>query len=433
MSRFGRWLTVFVLFLGGSDVTSARTWTNTEGKQIEAELVRVSGNVAILNKGSEVVRAPIDQLSQADQEYLEAFKEIRKFRDWQIGGQTERGRYVEFRDGEVVIKIGSEERTIPLDELAADDRKMIEQLESLASTDSSEERGQPLVSGPAIGEVRSWTSAQGKEIEAEFRRVEGDRVVLFFRDKEWKFPLSDLSQADQDYIASTQVAQPDLNAMAGGPSREGVGAAMVDIRGRMNPGFGGGGFAPGGESDFAAAAQARHEQAMAEHEQRVAEMRARTAAAPQPPAPRQPDFGASRIEQPQINEPSIDHMASLPPSRMGSQGFERPNHELTSIAPPTPSIPEPPRFQPPPMPQMIDVWECGSCGKEIEGNSFKAGDKCPHCGVRFDYVEDENGRVTSGSRSGSGGRVSGRGIAAIISIVIGFFAWIGRKMFSGNE
>ncbi len=413
MSRFFGSFCLFAVALACASDAFSRTWTNDKGEQIEADLVRVSGGVAILNKGSEAIRAPIDQLSQADQDYLEAYKEIRKFRDWQIGGETKRGRYVEFRDGRVVVKIGSENVTLGLDELSDPDRKMVEQLESLATTEAPSRSNRAASNGPRPGVVRSWTNSQGKEIEAEFRRVEGDKVVLYFRDKEWKFPLTDLSPADQAYIASAnQPAQPDFGAMAGGPSSAGFNNTMGDIRGRMNPGFGAGG------RDFAAEAQARHEQMMAAHEQRIAEMR--TSA---PSVPSQPEFA----------RPNIDHSASIPPpSRRESRVIDPRNRDFTNTAPPTPSIPEPSRFAPPPMPQMVEVWECGTCGKEITGGSYKAGDKCPHCGVRFDYVEDENGRVTSGSKSGSG-RISGRGIAAVISLVVGFFAWVGRKMFGGGE
>ena len=52
-------------------VVSARTWTASSGKSIEAEFVSINGNkVALKLKSGKTIRVPIKGLTQADQEFL---------------------------------------------------------------------------------------------------------------------------------------------------------------------------------------------------------------------------------------------------------------------------------------------------------------------------------------------------------------------------
>jgi hypothetical protein len=48
-----------------------RTWTNDKGKKIQARLIRVEGEIAILLRDGGEVKAPLEHLSQADQDYIE--------------------------------------------------------------------------------------------------------------------------------------------------------------------------------------------------------------------------------------------------------------------------------------------------------------------------------------------------------------------------
>lgn len=60
-------LVVFVLCCG---VAQARTWTNRDGKLIEAELLGVEGDMVKLQVGKKVYEIPLKSLSDADQEFL---------------------------------------------------------------------------------------------------------------------------------------------------------------------------------------------------------------------------------------------------------------------------------------------------------------------------------------------------------------------------
>lgn len=60
-------------------------------------------------------------------------------------------------------------------------------------------------------EIRTWTDTQGRSMEAEFIRVDGEKVSFQKPDgMRYGFPLAQLSQADQDYIKSLN--EPDSNA-----------------------------------------------------------------------------------------------------------------------------------------------------------------------------------------------------------------------------
>ncbi len=49
-----------------------RTWEDAQGVQIDAELVRVEGEVVYFRKGGRIVRVLLESLSQADQEFIAA-------------------------------------------------------------------------------------------------------------------------------------------------------------------------------------------------------------------------------------------------------------------------------------------------------------------------------------------------------------------------
>ena len=67
-------LTIFPLFFASVIATlslSARTWTDSEQRTMEAELVRVDGKEAVFQKPSGLrYRFPIAKLSVADQNYI---------------------------------------------------------------------------------------------------------------------------------------------------------------------------------------------------------------------------------------------------------------------------------------------------------------------------------------------------------------------------
>ncbi|QTN32709.1 hypothetical protein HZ994_10315 [Akkermansiaceae bacterium] len=68
-----------ILFLMVSSHAQLRTFTNAEGKSIEATLVRVEGDTAILKLGNlSVAKVPLATLSKADEAYVRAWWEENK-------------------------------------------------------------------------------------------------------------------------------------------------------------------------------------------------------------------------------------------------------------------------------------------------------------------------------------------------------------------
>jgi hypothetical protein len=60
---------VLVLLLVSASL-EARTWKSSDGREIDAELVRVDGDVVLLLMGEKEFRVPVERLSDADQEFL---------------------------------------------------------------------------------------------------------------------------------------------------------------------------------------------------------------------------------------------------------------------------------------------------------------------------------------------------------------------------
>jgi DNA-directed RNA polymerase subunit RPC12/RpoP len=81
-------------------------------------------------------------------------------------------------------------------------------------------------------------------------------------------------------------------------------------------------------------------------------------------------------------------------------------------------------------PGQVVVYTCSNCTGNVPEH-IGAGENCPHCGVRFDYVEEPNGERTYADDSGSGGRIRIRGliklVASIVCLVCGGIATLWRK------
>ena len=182
----------------------ARVWTNDQGQTIEAEFVRVSGRMAMLKQGDKTVKAPIARLSDTDQDWIKRFKKIDKVREW--GPDAVRGRYDKLSDSEVRVRFGGDSAKIPISDLTDEDIAhlverygMLEQ-ELPAEIAARRPEGAPALEGSSA--PRDWTDLNGRTITAQFVRLEGNAVVIFRKGREFKVPLSKLSEEDQLWAAS---------------------------------------------------------------------------------------------------------------------------------------------------------------------------------------------------------------------------------------
>lgn len=61
--------TLFALFL--TPLAQGRTWTNLQGKKLEAEFIRLDGQKAVLKRsGGQTVSIPLSQLSREDRDFI---------------------------------------------------------------------------------------------------------------------------------------------------------------------------------------------------------------------------------------------------------------------------------------------------------------------------------------------------------------------------
>jgi hypothetical protein len=136
----------------GAASAFARTWTDTQGRQIQGKFVRYhDGNVVIL-RGGKAITVPFESLSDADQQYVRKELKAKGLED---------------------LLSSPEEMSRPLDA----DGKL-----------------------PTPGAERTWTSNDGKQIRARLVGILNDQVTLLYQEREVTLPLSRLSAADQEYV-----------------------------------------------------------------------------------------------------------------------------------------------------------------------------------------------------------------------------------------
>lgn len=413
---------------------SPRKWTNDQGETIEATLRRVSGKTAVLDHNGEIVRAPINRLSEADQEWLESVRELKRWREWTMAdGSTQRAKLEELDGEQLTLKSPSEEFELTLDQVSDADRELISAVYNPSAMEESNASG--LSSGEVV--TRNFTDNRGKTINAEYRGVEGDKIVLFFKDREWRVPLADFSAADQQWVAQAQL-DGDLSSSSAiasngqrsqtpqlGLNRDEYNRTRNAIDGRMGVGSN--------------PASRMHEEMMArmetqrqqmeqdrlkrnrEREERLAQMR------------READ--ERRAEREREREEQFASAAPPPSSRPKAPIASEPNTSRPDT--PAPNFREPtyptssssPSTGPADGAVWVNQYECFSCNHKWESTrKYGAGDKCPSCGVSFDYMEDENGQIVEETSSSKARRYGGIVKLVIFAVIAvgGLLSRLGR-------
>lgn len=420
-----------------ADDYPVRKWTNDKGETIDAKLLRVSGSTAILDQDGNIVRAPISRLSDADKEWIKDVRELNRWREWtMIDGSTRRAKLSEIEGDEITLSDRdlNEQVELTLEGLSDADREL---LATVYGTDSPTagspaigglsnrptggvSRGRGLESGviPGSGEIRSWTDVRGKTIEAEYRGLEGDKIVLFFQNREWRVPILDFSTEDQIWVSEhvlDQVAKQSQPTAPAAPQVASAGGNNFNntqdaIRGRMNPGLGnsnmgnsnmgsshfGGSNAGGSHSNSGMGQPQNDALASARENQRRLEQ-------------------ASLERERRLNE----RLASAPtasPSHTNDNdiGFQPPGFNA-----PQSSSPTYPTSANVPEEQMVQTMTCGSCNHTWVVSNFKAGGKCPGCGITIDTVEDGSGNVVDETGSSKARRYVGLVRLAVIALMVG--------------
>lgn len=410
------------LVAGLAGSAHARTWTNHQGRKIEAEFVRLDGQNVVLQMNGKEVSVALVQLSDADKQFV--FQQI-------AGASTS------------TPSAGSES--------AANEPL------SSSSGDGDDDDDGPSSRGtreddPSTGalRVRTWTDVQGNKIRAKFVRIHEGNVVLKQGLKTVPCPIEKLSDDDQNYLRTLLEARGEGDLM---PSAEQLAARKATPR---DGGYGGEGASggAGGYSGASAVASATPYTPSYTTETSGGSTSSGSGAA-YGGTPYVPGAGSSYAGH------SEGSMSSGASSSSGSgYGGYTPPYEVTagssgaSGTPYTPSYAsttgstygEPsygghgesgsgssgasssgptfttpslgpevaynptPTFEPA-VTQQLEYY-CSGCGKSVPEH---INDRCPHCGIMFAYVEQPDG---SRKYNGIGWAGGGLGIFAVIVGVI---------------
>jgi hypothetical protein len=277
-------------------------------------------------------------------------------RTWtDVHGKVTTGKFVRYFDGDVIIQRGARVVTIPFDELSGEDQDYVRsELEKKGEADKLP--AEVVVTLPSTDEERTWTSNDGKQIQAQLISTCGRNVTLRVKGREVTIRLSRLSVADQQYVKA-RMAKPE-------------GGANPSHMPPINPQPIGG----------------------------------------PPPRPEHPPFPTPSMPSPQPG--GLPGMPGSPSQRPDSprppEPAQRPSGAPQFPTFPSPAMPRPstrpvtpgssglpfPHMTPPCTPQTRMTKYCCQCKREVP-DSTKVGDKCPYCGVYFAYEQDANGKVVA--------------------------------------
>ncbi|MCC6123440.1 MAG: hypothetical protein IT426_00610 [Pirellulales bacterium] len=412
-------------FLSGSALF-ARVWTDRQGRQTEAQFVRLRGDSVVLQKGLKPLVIPLKEFCDEDQEYI---KELTKGK----GGAK----------SPAVSKSGdaAENAAAPAPALKAikpkkadEDDPFLTDAEKAAKTKATGEANPPLtdaeksaaddskktavkpqgekVEPPKINaeggfDARTWTDRKHNKLSANFARLEGKTVVLLKDGMERRYPLDDFSYNDKLYIRLAALELQKYQKFAGNRQSP-LQQPGMPVQGMpsMSPGYGGGGapFNSPFQGMNQSMAQQQAEAARQAQEARAAEQeRARQAE-----AARQ----LQMAEQDRQRREEQQRLADIQRQNLEQQRIAQ--QQARNMQPP--SMPVPPSIDPTPFSQqMVAAKICLKCKKTVSSTS-KAGDKCPHCGVIWDVEEDEKGKIVGRSILGNVKAITGLVVLVIIGI-----------------
>jgi len=197
-----------------------RTWTNADGRTMEAEFVReLNGDVTFVKDGKLIV-IRLDKLSLKDQQAVKDLSEGKEPADEDPFKTPE---------GKSASDSGSSTGG-----LFGDDKP-----NNSSGTDKPKK--------PISIQTRTWTDRFGNKSTGKFVRMNGNDVVMNRGTKPVSVPFFNLSDADQDYVREVLISQgkedaiPSSEFAGGGTSEFGQGSAAPGVPlagGSPGPGMG---------------------------------------------------------------------------------------------------------------------------------------------------------------------------------------------------
>ncbi|MEM9186075.1 MAG: hypothetical protein AAGB00_06205 [Planctomycetota bacterium] len=442
---------VGAFFAAAPTAHAARMWTGADGQTMLATLVRVSDDTVVLNNQGKRVRVPLESLSEEDRKWVECQQKVRKLRDWtKRNDDVVRGRYLRYdeENDRVYIRTHAGEKSVRREDLCEDDIYLLNKTtdgavpaptddrytgsmaggapaEEDANDIGDEEPGagvtRPVPSGwhkkyASRDEPRTWTDVRGKEITAEFRRMEGDRVILFMNDREYRVPLARLSATDRQLAIAFGQAEERADRLAGG--------AETDVAGT---------HAAGTEGTDEAGGLSEHEKIVARMRERARKRRAEREA----DLERRNNESVSRLDRLEQERKERERQREAERQERDAAyarvTAEREAHRNAArhAAPSFPTVgghsggaPNG-RFESAGQPGSEYEYKCDSCNKSwTSTRDLGVGDKCPYCRVRFDKATDEHGNVTYDNSGSSTRRYRGI-VRLVVWGVIGLASFVG--------
>ncbi len=335
------WLLVCLFNLSLVSAQEVRTWTDVDGRKMQAQFVReVDGDVTFIKDGK-LITFPLDRLSDDDQKHIR---------------EAETGKKVE----EAATPAGA-----PRKEASADT--------SLSPSDSgsTSESKTSLTKERTDAETRTWRDFRGRQTVGKFVRMHQDNVVVLSGARAVSIPYYSLSRPDREYLRELLTALGEAAQLPFSPSAEpdapaepqpGAGAEPIappeaptaPTRGGAPPvGRGGGGS---DANDRLAKMHEENRQRMAESNERLAKMQ---------------EESRQRLAE-----------ASERREKAAQRTAEMAQRSLQRLQPGNPSQQESPNDL---------VGTCSNCKNSITREQI-SGMKCPHCGVIWEYEVDEFGR-----------------------------------------
>ncbi len=424
---------VFLLLLLLSPAAWARKWSDRAGNSMVAKFVRIHEGKVVFLRAGKVVMVPFDDLVAEDQKFLR--DDLDKKGQAHLLPPARPDRFSNGGDDE--SRDGSTDDDFRLPEVQ-----------------------------------RVWTDVDNRKITAALVRTKDDIVILLMNGNEVSVPMARLSRLDQNYVKARMMAEqmalaarnhggspaireggvPNAGGMTSRPpwAPSGPVARPAMPSPGATPGYGGperpiSGLGGPGMHDTESPSSIAEDESYEEEDEHGEEYDSSGEEPGSYDEQQDSNSYGNEAEQYASNIPSA-HSPASPTSHAGgmpSSHFSPPSSRPPSFEPPTPGPPpsRPPAAVAPPMssmPEYEEVGVCSNCNEEVS-DEFGAGDHCPHCGVYFEYEEDEYGHKTevAPDSGGSDVRITGRSIRGIVKLVIFGFAgvaslvgWVCRKMFT---
>lgn len=394
-----------------ADEFESRTWTDRKGNQLTSTFVDAkNGEVQFKNDEGQITKFKLADFSEPDQKYL---RDLANYRRKQAAG---------------------EKPELPADPAKASLEIQARQTNTEPVPDMIPFR-KPLLDFP----IRTWTDSTGKKVQGKLVTAYNDKVVIDVKGNVFDLPITKFSPDDQQYVATQLkgLQRDDLvtvlaKAATAGQQQPGAAPPPATVAANTPP-------APLEANDI----KARLEQLKAQREANNPNAGTQVAANTPPAQPLGTNDIKARLAQirQQKGEPEPEHIPSaLTPgissasqlqqeqsnrleqqrqeaaarmNQMAADAQARRDELNRKMQETNAQMHRPPTgtAAPPNNQTQVMVKQCSKCGRVVP-DSTGVGDRCPGCGIYFNYDEtDVAGSV--GYRIGQG-----VGVLIMISLVV---------------